>query len=191
MDVHPSYRWQRDNSLPDVFLGENHFFIDIVLGNNLITALKDEGAANSFITQGLVKACGLYDQMIFDKSGSEGFTNADGGLMEILGVIRNANLQIGDIDYTLKVVYVTPELHHFFILGADVFHEERIYRIGQNDREKVMKFALDRDGKTIVTTVTLRHNPKAEPGTLKNIRNADPSSLQSLPTAPTSSHGRT
>ncbi len=50
MDVYPYYRWQRDNSLPDVFLGENHFFIDIVLGNNLITTLKDEGAANSFIT---------------------------------------------------------------------------------------------------------------------------------------------
>jgi hypothetical protein len=89
--------------------------------------------------------------MSFDKSGSEGFTTADGGAMEILGVIRNANLQIGDIDYTLKTVYVTPEPHHFFILGADVFHEERIYRLGQNDREKVMKFALDRDDKTTVT----------------------------------------
>jgi hypothetical protein len=60
-DVHPSYFWQRDNSLPDVFLSVNHFYIDIVLGNNLITALKDEGAANSFITLGLVKACGLYE----------------------------------------------------------------------------------------------------------------------------------
>ena len=126
--------------------------------------------------------------MSFDKSGSEGFTNADGGPMEILGVIRNANLQIGDIDYALKVIYVTPEPHHFFILGADVFHEERIYRIGQNDREKVMKFALDRDGKTLVTTVKLRHNPKAEPGTLENIRGKDVVSLQSLPTAPPLPH---
>ena len=122
--------------------------------------------------------------MSFDKSGSEGFTNADGGPMEILGVIRNANLQIGDIDYALKVIYVTPEPHHFFILGADVFHEERIYRIGQNDREKVMKFALDRDDKTIVTSVKLRHNPKSEPGTLENIRSSDTLSLQSLPSAP-------
>ena len=80
-DVHPSYSWQRDNSLPDVFLSVNHFYIDIVLGNNLITALKDEGAANLFITVGLVKACG-------------------------------------------------SEPRHFFILGADVFHEERIYKIG-------------------------------------------------------------
>ena len=68
--------------------------------------------------------------MSHDKSGSEGFTNEDGGSMEILGVIRDAHLQIGDLDYKLKVIYVTPESHHFFILGADVFHEERIYRIG-------------------------------------------------------------
>lgn len=93
--------------------------------------------------------------------------------MEILGGIRDAHLTIGDIDYKLKVIYGTPEPHHFFILGADVFHEERIYRIRLNDRDKVMKFALDRDGKTLVTTVKLRHNPKAEPGTLKNLQGKD------------------
>ena len=68
--------------------------------------------------------------MIHDKSGSEGFTNADGGPMEIVGAIKNAHLQIGDLDYRLDVIYVTPEPHHFFILGADVFHEERIDKIG-------------------------------------------------------------
>ena len=36
-----------------------------------------------------------------------------------------------------------------------------------------MKFVLDRDGKTLVTTVKLRHNPKAEPGMLENIRGKD------------------
>ena len=81
-----------DNSLLYVFLSVNHFYIDIVLENNLITALKDEGAANSFITAGLVKACGLYEQMIHDKAGSEGFTNVDGGPMEIVGAIRDAHL---------------------------------------------------------------------------------------------------
>lgn len=83
--------------------------------------------------------------MIHDPAGSEGFTNADGGPMEIVGAIRDAHLQIGDIDYKLDVIYVTPEPHKFFILGADVFHEERIYKVGQNDKEKVMKFALDQD----------------------------------------------
>ena len=78
--------------MPDIYLSPNHFYIDIVLGNNLITALKDEGAANSFITIGLVKACDFYEQMIHDPAGSEGFTNADGGPMEIVGAIRDAHL---------------------------------------------------------------------------------------------------
>ena len=107
----------------------------------MITALKDEGAANTFITLGLVEACGLKGRVIRDIKGSEGFTNADGGPMELIGTIRNAHLQIGDIDYKLDVIYVTPEEHKFFIIGADVFHEERIYKIGQNDKEKIMEFA--------------------------------------------------
>ena len=78
--------------MPDVFLSVNHFYIDIVLGNNLISALNDEGATNSFITVGLVKACGLHEQMIHDKAGSEGFTNSDGGPIEIVGAIRDAHL---------------------------------------------------------------------------------------------------
>jgi hypothetical protein len=60
--VHASYKYELDNSLPDPHLSTDHFFIDIVLGNNLITALKDEGAANTFITKGLVEACGLKKQ---------------------------------------------------------------------------------------------------------------------------------
>ena len=90
--MHASYRYEVDNSLPDPHLSTDHFFIDIVLGNNLITALKDEGAANSFITQGLVDACGFKCFVDQDISGSEGFTNADGGPMKIVGAIRNAYL---------------------------------------------------------------------------------------------------
>ena len=140
--MHASYKYELDNSLPDPHLSADHFFIDIVLGNNLITALKDEGAANTFITKGLVEACRLKKQVDSDISGSEGFTNLDGGPMEIVGTIRNAHLQIGDIDYKLDVIFITPERHKFFIIGADVFHEERIYKISQNDKEKVMEFAF-------------------------------------------------
>ncbi len=61
--------------------------------------------------------------------------------MEIVGAIRNAYLQIGEIDYKLSVIYITPEKHKFFIIGADVFHAERIYKIGQNDKERIMVFA--------------------------------------------------
>jgi hypothetical protein len=81
--------------------------------------------------------------MTSDVRGSERFTNADGGLMDLIGSIKNVSLQIGDIDYKLDVIYVTPEPHRFFIIGADVFHEDRIYKIGQNDKEKIMEFAYE------------------------------------------------
>ena len=141
--MHTSYQFELNNSLPDPYLSTDHFFIDIVLGNSLITALKDEGASNSFITKGLVDACDLERSMTSDVRGSERFTNADGGLMDLIGSIKNVSLQIGDIDYKLDVIYVTPEPHRFFIIGADVFHEDRIYKIGQNDKEKIMEFAYE------------------------------------------------
>lgn len=114
-----------------------------MLGNSLITALKDEGATNSFITKGLVDACYLEKSMTLDIRGSEIFTNADGEFMDLIGSIRDVSLQIGDIDYKLDVIYITPEQHRFFMVGADVFHEDRIYKIGQNDKEKIMEFAYE------------------------------------------------
>ena len=132
-----------NNSLPDAYLSTDHFYIDIVLGNSLITALKDEGATNSFITKGLVDACYLEKSMTLDIRGSEIFTNADGEFMDLIGSIRDVSLQIGDIDYKLDVIYITPEQHRFFMVGADVFHEDRIYKIGQNDKEKIMEFAYE------------------------------------------------
>ena len=67
-----------DCTLADYQLSPNHFFIDIVIGDNLITALKDEGAANSFITKGLVDLCRLESELLNDKGDSEDFTGPDG-----------------------------------------------------------------------------------------------------------------
>jgi hypothetical protein len=65
---------------------------------------------------------------------------------------------------------VTPEPHRFFIIGADVFHEDRIYKIGQNDKEKIMEFAYEQKGQIVTTTIKTRHNAKPKPGTLENTR---------------------
>ncbi len=78
-----------------------------------------------------------------DKGDSEDFTGPDGSRMKISGTIRNAKLQIGDLNFQLDVLYVTPELHSFFIMGADIFHEDRIYRTGINDKLKHLTLAMD------------------------------------------------
>ena len=58
----------------------------------MITALKDEGAANSFITKGLVDLCRLESELLNDKGDSEDLTGPDGTKMKIIGTIRNAKL---------------------------------------------------------------------------------------------------
>ena len=80
--------------------------------------------------------------------------------MKIKGTILNAHLQIGEVNYRLDVLYVTPESHSFFIMGADIFHETRIYRTGINDRERTLDLAYDNkfESKTITTQVRFRMN---------------------------------
>lgn len=47
---HASYKYMWDCTLPDHHLPLNHFFINMVIGDKLVTALKDENTANSSIT---------------------------------------------------------------------------------------------------------------------------------------------
>ena len=129
--------------------------------------------------------------MTSDIRGSERFTNADGGLMDLIGSIKNVSLQIGDIDYKLDVIYVTPESHRFFIIGADVFYEDIIYNIGQNDKEKIMEFAYEQNGQIVTTTIKTRHNAKPKPGTLENTRKKLPPDNESLPSPPLRKQGAT
>ena len=50
-EVDPSYHFKQDESLADHEIGSRHIHFDIVLGGDaLVTAVKDEGAANSFIS---------------------------------------------------------------------------------------------------------------------------------------------
>lgn len=70
----------------------NHFYIDVVLGDNLATALKDEGAANSYITRGLVYSCRIEQELLNDKGDSEDFTGPDGSRTKKIGTIRNVKL---------------------------------------------------------------------------------------------------
>ena len=92
----------------------------------------------------------------------------------------------------LDGIYVTPESHRFFIIGADVFHEDRIYKIGQNDKEKIMEFAYEQNGQIVTTTIKTRHNAKPKPGTLENTRKKlPPDDNGSLPSPPPRKQGAT
>jgi NADPH-dependent ferric siderophore reductase len=57
-EIHASYKYKRDFTLRDRDMRSTHLNIDIVLGEYLVTAVKDEGAANSFISKGLAEKMG-------------------------------------------------------------------------------------------------------------------------------------
>ena len=79
----------------------------------------------------------------------------------------------------------------FFIIGADVFHEDRIYKIGQNDKEKIMEFAYEQKGQIVTTTIKTRHNAKPKPGTLENTRKKLSTEEKSPPSPPLRRQGVT
>lgn len=78
----------------------------------MLTAYKDEGAVNSFLSIKTAKEMGLTDQM---KPLSEGetitFTSMGGSEVPCVGKIANLPLQVGSIDTKVKLMYVTPENH--------------------------------------------------------------------------------
>ena len=97
--------------------------------------------------------------MLNDAGNSEDFTKSDGSRMKISGTMKRVALQIGSINFTLDTLYVTPEMLSFFIAGADIFHESRIYRTGISDRSRTLDLAYDQEGHaTVETRVRFRRN---------------------------------
>lgn len=67
----------------------------------------------------------------------------------------------------MDVLYVTLELHSFFIMGAGMFHEDFIYRIGINNKLKHLNLALDDSDPAIgqQSTIVYFHRSKIIIGT--------------------------
>ena len=60
----PSYHFKKDESLADHEIGSRHIHFYIVLGGDaLVTAVKEVGAANSFISSMVLNKLGWGDQV--------------------------------------------------------------------------------------------------------------------------------
>lgn len=123
----------------DSAIRTNHVYIDVVAADVLLTAMKDEGATNSFISRGLAQVCGLliYSRPLSPREGSN-FRGVGGGTVPMDGKLVDVPLQVGDIDFTLPTLYITPENAHSFSLGADTFSADAISRTCTNDAQQRM-----------------------------------------------------
>lgn len=97
----------------------NHLYYDVVLdGHTLVTALKDEGATNTFMSEGLAKTVGL-DKYAKDLIAGEtdNFRGMSGSAVACSGKLVDVPIQLGTLKTKLPTCYLTPEEGFFFSLG--------------------------------------------------------------------------
>jgi hypothetical protein len=73
-----------------------------VLGEYLVTGIKDEGAVSSFASRQLVESIGYKDYIrALDSREVGSFHGVGGESVPVLGKITNVPLQVGEIDYVI------------------------------------------------------------------------------------------
>jgi hypothetical protein len=85
--VDPSYAYTVDLSLPDNQIHSRHIHYDLVLGGDaLLTAMKDEGAANCFISETLVDELEWRDVVQpLTTSETKNFSGMGGAAVPVIG----------------------------------------------------------------------------------------------------------
>ena len=62
-EIHSSYIYRQDHSQLDSCIDSAHHYYDAVVGEHLITFIKDEGATESFISGFLLELIGCKDKI--------------------------------------------------------------------------------------------------------------------------------
>ena len=62
-EIHVSYNFSHNHSVPDMWIRSNRHYYDIVVNNCLCTMIKDEGATESFIRAYLLERLELVDAL--------------------------------------------------------------------------------------------------------------------------------
>ena len=140
--VYEAYHFKYDLSVRDDEVNSTHQFIDVILNDDyLVTALKDEGAANTFISTELLKAMNckhLVEAM--PTAGEPQMTGMGGKTIQIYGRMRDVPFQIGTVKTTIPTLYILERRDKFLCMGGDLFSNGHIVRVHTNEADRISVF---------------------------------------------------